>query len=213
MHIFFFMCDMLPHYIITRPCRFWSMRAATIMLIKSAFLVPQKARSPPSHTTPFFFQLFSHTSRQLNLHIVAFFSGDKILINARVHGSGPLTTANLLLRFSVKEAWVAPAVPSSAGRTTPMHRYAPSCTSPIQPFHHFSLLIFFLRVAPLDDKKRHWKPAGVWPFSPFLSTSQAFVGGKRKRSGFWTLFFSFSFFLQTGSQAGSVNMLAQVESA
>ena len=121
--IFFFMCDMSHHYIITRPCRFWLMCAATIMLIKSAFLVPQKARSPPSHTTPFF-QLFSHTSRQLNLHIVAFFPGDKNLINARVHGSGPLTTANLLLRFSVKEAWAAPAVPSSVGRTTPMHRHA-----------------------------------------------------------------------------------------
>lgn len=94
--------------------------------------------------------------------------------------------------FSVnlQEAWAAPVVPSSAGRTIPMHRHAR------HPFNLFTTSQFS---HSSSSQCRFWMikimgTGGGLAFfpPPFFPRYGRFVG-KKEMSGLWTFFFSSSF--------------------
>lgn len=197
------MCDMSHHYIITRPCRIWLMCAATIMLIKSAFLVSHKARSPPSHHT-IFSTFLAYQSTIKPAYRGVFFWGQKSH-QCPCPWFRAFDNCQPVAAFFGKGGLGCTCCTVICGAN---YTYAPSCTSPIQPFHHFSLLILFSE-SLLDDKKNNGNRREFGLLSPFLSTSQAFVWGKGEISALLDFILLFLVFLQRIP----VNMLAQVESA
>lgn len=198
------MCDMSHHYIITRPCRFWLMCAATIMLIKSAFLVPQKARSPPSHHT-IFSTFLAYQSTIKPAYRGVFFWGQKSH-QCPCPWFRAFDNCQPVAAFFGKGGLGCTCCTVICGAN---YTYAPSCTSPIQPFHHFSLLILFSE-SLLDDKKKTMETGGSLAFClPFFLLHRRLCGEKGKYRGLLDFILLFLFFLQRIP----VNMLAQVESA